>query len=492
MDNDQIPVSKFETHRIDTIPNNTLANQNSDRKMDEENQNSDPKINEENQINVEKTSEENEKKREYTDNNIPGATFVLLNTCLGTSIFTFGIRCSQFGFFWFMLFNLVGGVVNVWSMIRMIQAVENLKERDYSQIVRKVLGKVCYVLLNISLLLCTFLLITTYISLIHQLVGRFILSIWYKDDYADYNEFKDKMWWEPKLRFPIIFGYTIVLCCICIIRDLSKLNFAGYFGVFAITYSILVVLVEANKYYNFYKDNIYVKEEESTHPNWWDFRKAFTKELNFFRGMASLFTAYGGHTSVYPLYETFTYVKDGTNKMKKSIIYCNIITCAYHFLCIVPAFLTNPVQQADLIIFRKNEFGGYDIPMNIAKFTVAICLFFSVPLLYVAYRKCLVVSFLGGKLITPVNLGVTIGTFLVSTILATLYDKILNYINYIGGFLIGLYCYLFPILLYIYSNKKGFTYWKNILELTGAIILYVIGLIAGILTIIDDIKELVN
>ena len=42
------------------------------------------------------------------------------------------------------------------------------------------------------------------------------------------------------------------------------------------------------------------------------------------------------------------------------------------------------------------------------------------------------------------NLGITFGTFFVNAILASSYDKILNYISYVGGFLSGLFCYLYP------------------------------------------------
>ena len=69
-----------------------------------------------------------------------------------------------------------------------------------------------------------------------------------------------------------------------------------------------------------------------------------------------------------------------------------------------------------------------------------------------------------------------------------MYDKVLNYLSYIGGFITVFVCYLFPTLLYIYSSGKPITYWKNLLELFLAVILCCIGIIAGLATIIDDIK----
>ena len=56
----------------------------------------------------------------------------------------------------------------------------------------------------------------------------------------------------------------------------------------------------------------------------------------------------------------------------------------------------------------------------------------------------------------------------------------------IGGFLTVFMCYLIPILMYIKTTGKPMTYWKNLLELIGAIFLCVVGFVGGIVTIIDD------
>ena len=78
----------------------------------------------------------------------------------------------------------------------------------------------------------------------------------------------------------------------------------------------------------------------------------------------------------------------------------------------------------------------------------------------------------------------------VCAIIAALYDKILNYTSYIGGFITVFVAYLYPALLHIYSSGKPFTYWRNLLDLIIAIILCGIGIIAGIRTIIDDVQNI--
>ena len=59
-------------------------------------------------------------------------------------------------------------------------------------------------------------------------------------------------------------------------------------------------MIECNKYYNHYKDNVDVKEDKSTHINLFNIGAAFTKDLNFFKGMACIFGAYCCHSGVFP------------------------------------------------------------------------------------------------------------------------------------------------------------------------------------------------
>lgn len=126
--------------------------------------------------------------------------------------------------------------------------------------------------------------------------------------------------------------------------------------------------------------------------------------------------------------------------------------------------------------------------MNIAKIALALGLYSSIPLFYTSFKQSFVKFFFKGQLSKKLNIILSCVTFLISALVASVYDKILHYISYIGGFVDVFFCYLFPILLYIKYNGKGYGYWKNVLELALAIFLCVIGFISGILTIIDDAK----
>ena len=126
--------------------------------------------------------------------------------------------------------------------------------------------------------------------------------------------------------------------------------------------------------------------------------------------------------------------------------------------------------------------------MAIAKFSVFVSLIFSVPIYYFTLRLCILDSFMNGKITSKFNRIFTFCSVFGCTIVAIVYDKILNYLSYIGGFISVFVCYLIPVLLYIKSHGKPITYWKNLIQLIMAILLCAVGVTAGILTIISDVS----
>ena len=111
---------------------------------------------------------------------------------------------------------------------------------------------------------------------------------------------------------------------------------------------------------------------------------------------------------------------------------------------------------------------------------------FTVPGYFFGLRLGFANSFTGGKISKIFNIIFTFTSMLLCALIAALYDKILNYLSYIGGFISVFICYLFPALLHVFSSKKPLTYWRNLFDLILAILLCIIGVIAGIRTIIDD------
>ena len=422
---------------------------------------------------------------------IISAGLLMTNACLGTTIFTFALKAKTFGLVWFLLAVVLVGIINYWTIMAGAKASSKYNEDDYSELTEKILGKKARFILNCILVLYSYACMMCFLALLFPLFGRFIQNIAYNKRYETYDDFLDDKWGKLYIKVPFYIGASLAISLMCLIDDINKLSFSSYIGVGAMIYTLLVITVQCHSYYQYYKKHFYLKNVESTHPNWTNLGDAFKKDLDFFKGMANLFCAYACHPNIFPVYAGFKEDKgdrkEGLRKMSLGTIFATVLTTVLHILSIVCSFLTDPLTPEDLIIYRKSKDGGKDIFMAIAKLAVFVSLIFTLPSYYFTLRLCVSNSFMHGKITTKFNTIFTFCSVFGCAVIAIIYDKILNYLSYIGGFISVFICYLIPVLLYIKSHGKPMTYWKNLIQLILALILCVIGVTAGILTIIDDV-----
>ena len=422
---------------------------------------------------------------------IISAGLLMTNACLGTTIFTFALKAKTFGLVWFLLAVVLVGIINYWTIMAGAKASSKYNEDDYSELTEKILGKKARFILNCILVVYSYACMMCFLALLFPLFGRFIQNIVYNKRYETYDDFLDDKWGKLYIKVPFYIGASLAISLMCLIDDINKLSFSSYIGVGAMIYTLLVITVQCHSYYQYYKKHFYLKNVESTHPNWTNLGDAFKKDLDFFKGMANLFCAYACHPNIFPVYAGFKEDKgdrkEGLRKMSLGTIFATVLTTVLHILSVVCSFLTDPLTPEDLIIYRKSKDGGKDIFMAIAKLAVFVSLIFTLPSYYFTLRLCVSNSFMHGKITTKFNTIFTFCSVFGCAVIAIIYDKILNYLSYIGGFISVFICYLIPVLLYIKSHGKPMTYWKNLIQLIFAIILCVIGVTAGILTIIDDV-----
>ena len=416
-----------------------------------------------------------------------GTTFMITNICLGTTIFTFAVRAKSFGLFWLLFFCFLVAIVNYWSIMRCVYSSSRCKKDDYSEITELFLGKKMRFILNIIIIVYSYASVMCFISLIFPLFGRFIQSGFFRNEYKDYQQFYDEKWGKLYVKLPFFMGLAFILSLICLIKDINKLNFSAYIGVAACGYALLVVMIQCHSYYQHYKKTVYKEDDESTHPNWFNLGDAFTKDLVFFKGIANLIFAYACQSGIFPIYAGFKFQENGLKKMRIGTILGTILTTILHIISIVCGFLTNPITPEDLIIYRKNKGNGRDLAMVIARLFVSFSLIFTVPTYYFPLRLSVINSFTGGKLTNTFNILLTFISIYCCALISAVYDKILNYLNYIG-FISVFISFLFPALMHVYSSGKKITYWKNIIDIIIALIMCAIGLVACVATIIDDVK----
>ena len=440
---------------------------------------------------VEKSEEDSKKKKKQKKTTIMGAALIITNLCLGTTIFTFATRAKSFGLIWLLFFCLVIAFVNYAAVMWVAHASSKCEESDYSEITEKLFGRKMRNALNIIIIVDGYATLMAFISLVYSTFGRFMQSAFYRDKYQTYESFEDDKWNKLYIKLPIFAGFSVIVSLICLITKIAKLDFASFIGVGAVSYTLVVVMVQCRSYYNHYKDTVYVEEDSSTHANWYNLGDAFHKDLIFFRGITNLLFAYACQSGMFPLYEGFKKQNEdgdkGIKKMRISAIIGIGFTTILNMISIICSFLTDPVTPEDLVIYRKNKGDGKDIFMVIARLLVCISLIVTIPTYYFTLRLSVMNVFTGGKLSKKFNILFTFISVFASAVVAALYDKILNYLSYIG-FTTALVAYVFPAILYVKSTGKKMTHWLNILVICLAIVIFIFSLINVITTVIDDIN----
>ena len=434
------------------------------------------------QLTGEQNSENEEKTCSMKEGSIQGSVFSLSSIALGTGIFAQPIRCTQIGCFWYSICVFFGAFAANWTLTKLIEAARKVKSEAYSTTVKRIIGKIPAMLIDIGLMIYLFGIIIQFNVIIYTLIGRAIFEFFVdKDKYNDFDLFSKEKWSSKQIKFPLMFGLTILLSPACLLKDISKMRFTSTFGICSLIYSILIVIIECPWYYKYYLDNIYKKDDPSTHANWFDISKGFTSDLNFFGAIATVFFIFCCHPGIFPVYKS---LKNNTEKRINNVILKSICLDFIIYLSIsICGFLTSPITQDPLIIFRKKIFDN-DIFMTIAKVSLALDLYLCIPANYNSLRASFFLLVFNTDVIdNKRNIFVTFPILFLATFIAAIFEDILSYIAILGGFFCSIICFLIPGALIIMTGKEKYYSYRNIAIIIILGTLCVIGFIAANLTV---------
>ncbi len=318
----------------------------------------------------------------------------------------------------------------------------------------------------------------------------------YADDYKDMDDFtKNSFWRGKKYKFPIQFGLLcFILLPLCLLKNIGKMRFTSFIGVGSLLVMYIIVFVEAPWYMIDYWTNIYKKDDKSTHLNFFNVEIGFQSDLAFLKGMATLFYGFGTHYGAYPI---MCVVKNRTYERLQKIFIRGILVCAILYMSMgVIGYLSVPYDTPVLIIERYKLFES-DIFMTIGRTVFILTLLFKIPANYNSMRISVLVLIFGksdvsnfryNSLVKYRNYIVTIPILIIACLISVLYKEIISYITLMGSFCVVVVSFLCPCLIYLKSNDYPRYHWKNVTTFILMIFLCLIGLMAGVMSIIDIIN----
>ena len=422
-----------------------------------------------------------------------GSIFGLSSMCLEAGALVLAIRCKQFGMVNFLLALVLGGVSAYWTLVMMIRAGRNIKERDYSKVVKLTLGNKVGIYVDCNITIYLLGAVISFQVIIYQILGSIIydiMKIFNKLDtekYDTFEKFKENYWRkELSIKFPVMFGVALLVFPLCLLKDVSKMRFASLIGVLALIYSIIVIIIES---FFFLK---YKNWDLLSEMNWFDIRKSFSVDdgIPFFGGVATVFYIYSCHAGAFPVYKT---LRNNTTRRIKKVFRRSILLDIMVYVCVAAAsFITSPINPPELILYRENLEGfSPDYFIIVAKVGIIFNLFFSTPANYAGLRLSLFELIWGNSNITN-GKNFIVTTLILSIVVLTgaLYDKILEYIELLGGFCSVIYCFLIPGLIYVKNNNYPAKSFINIITVVVLVIFLIIGYTSGILTILFDMVKI--
>lgn len=414
-----------------------------------------------------------------------GSIFGLSSMCLEASSMLLAVRGQQFGMVNFLIFLILGAANAYWCLIMMIKAGKNIKEKNYSKVVKIILGKKVGIFMDISITLYLFGALISFQVIIYQMTGAVVYDIMKMfgklEEYSNFIDYKEKRWQEATyLKFPIMFGVALLVYPLCLLKDISKMRIPSLIGVLALIYTIIVVIIESIFYM------IYENGDKAGEMNWINITHAFELKdgIPFFGGVATVFYLYSCHAGAFPVYKTLR--NNTTRRIKKVFRRSILLDLFIYFFIAAASFLTCPIDPPELILYRSNLPGfDPDYFILVAKLGIIFNLFFSTPANYAGLRLSLFELIWGNPTLTNAkNIIVTAVVLSAVTLIGALYDKILEYIELLGGFCSVIYCILIPGLIYAKNDNIKKSKFMKYLIIATVVLLTLIGYTSGILTIL--------
>ena len=414
---------------------------------------------------------------------ITRAIFTMTSLSIGTGCLTFTKKAIQVGFLWFAVLLIVSGAAIYWTLCGMIRVARKKGDWEYSSTVLKILGKSPAVLVDAMTSLYSLGIIIAFELIINTLTGRVIYTFFKdKDKYPTFAVYNKEEWDTIKIKALVLVILTILLLPLCLAKDIGKMKFFGYFSIITLAYTVVVLIIECPFFWSHYKKNVYVKEDKSTHPNWFDITNAFNSNLDFCTAFCTILYSYSNHQGAFPL--TRTLHTNDDKVMNKVFGLSTLLTMTIYFVIFVSSFLTSPLESEDLIIFRDSIFSN-DIFMNIAKIATIIELLFLLPCNYNSMRCASFHLMFGNEDVRTIpNIIFTSVTLILTAFIGAVYSNILNYLSLFGGFCCTTICFLIPGWMMIKVEWEEMSKVCKILTIIGITILCIIGYVGGIESVI--------
>ena len=398
-----------------------------------------------------------------------GSIFNLCILSLGTGLLAIPQKIGYMSLVLSPIVIILSGLANFWSLNILVNMSIKFNLNTYESIVNKLLGKKISLFLGIIMSINQIGIIILYQVILYKLLGGAINEIGglgYKsvDDFAK-NSFWNKLW----IKFLVCYGIAILLLTpLCLLHNASKMRYASTFGIISLFLLIIIVVAECPFYI---KEYIY----DDVELNYYDIISGLKGDMKLLQSIITVFYAFSCHTGAFPVLST---LYNPTEKRQKKVIRRAIYIDIISYLIIgASGYLTQPINTPDLIIERNKLFNS-DWIMTIGEICFILTLLAKIS-----------ANYNPANFSKKTNILVTAVTLVITTLIASVFQSISDYISLIGSFCTVLISFFIPGLVYIKGNDYSIKNYKNILTIIFISIILILGLTSGAFTIKGIIEK---
>ena len=416
------------------------------------------------------------------EGSLRGCIFNLCILSLGTGCLALPQKIQYFTIIFSPIIIILAGIANIWSLLLLSDMSSKYHITKYDQLVKKLLGKSLSLFLDIVMILNQSGMIILYQVILYKLTGGIVNEIgrYNYDNIEDFS--KHSFWKKYSYKFSVCYGISlIILFPLCLQKDINKMRYSSTFGLYSLFLLIFIIIIECPFFIAEWDDSVKL--------NYYNI-KGFDSDMNFLKSVSTLFYAFSCHVGAFPVIESLKNpTKKRVNKVFKRAIILDIVC---YLIIGLSGYLTQPINTPDLIIERTNlnKF-KHDFIMLFGQICFILTLFAKICANWNALRVSLL-SVLGKdskKYSNFLNVFLTSSFLIISTLIAVVFQSVSDYISLIGSFCSVIICFVIPGLIYIKGNDLPIRNYKNILTIFFIFLMSCFGILSGIFTIINIIKN---
>lgn len=411
----------------------------------------------------------------YPDRSCLSRTFgkISKGSLRGTSIsfvaFTIGVGCltlpyviMQVGFIPGFILYIITKIANVLMLFLVLEVSLKLRNFNYNDIARKKIGKFFLMVYDISCLINFSGVIMSYLSTIYENVISFV-KVMFNVDIT-----KKKMF----MYIGVCFIFNIPLC---MINDVSRLRIASMIATISIAAIVLTVTIETPFYI---KQNI----NDNKHVQW--FKKPSFK---YFDALANFMFSYSNQNTLLLVLADMN--KPTYRRSTKVINISNIFILILYFCLGFGGYASSLEDTPKVYITRPNLRSMPKDYFNAAtKVVLPISLLCIIPLKWSIFRESIKSLWKIEKIPLKYDIPMTVIAMILFNVLVYFTD-IITIINFIGGIISVVICFLIPTLDYYYVFPEQRKTPKMIISYIILFVYSIVGTVATVKSVVEFVKK---